>query len=176
MSNTSSWFTIDRDLVSTPRVRLALFALLVSALLLVFAVMRAVRIEPTEPEASVLAARSGAQMPVTRVVQIDPEQVVQQNIFAFDRTAPAGRYPMPGEFIDEPAPVASSGPPPARPQVLGTAVGLDGSAFATAQLPNMSPRIVRVGDKLGIYTVVAITRGTVTFRAADALTFEINAP
>jgi hypothetical protein len=166
---------LDRDLLSAPRVRLALFALGVSALLLVFAIVRAVRIEPTELEASVLTAKSGKQVQAARVVQIDPEQVVQQDIFAYDRTAPAGRYPMPGDLVDEPAPVAS-GPPPARPQVLGTAVGIDGSAFATAQLPNMSPRIVRVGDKLGIYTVVAITRGTVTFRAADALTFEINAP
>jgi hypothetical protein len=121
------------------------------------------------------APRGVAQAPATRVVQIDPEQVVEQDIFAYDRTAPAARYPMPGEIDDTPAPVAS-GPPPARPEVLGTAVGLDGAAFATAQLPNTGPRIVRVGDKLGIYTVVAITRGTVTFRAADALTFQVNAP
>ena len=175
MSDYVNWFTLDRDLASTPRVRIAMFALIVSALLLLFATVRAVRIDPPQTGTSSDTRRTSSHIPVARVVQIDPEQVVQQDVFAHDRMAPAARYPMPSELDDASAPVAS-GPPAPRPLVLGTAVGIDGAAFATAQLPNTSPRIIRVGDKLGAFTVVAITRGTVTFRAADALTFQINAP
>ena len=175
MSAYVNWFTLDRDLASTPRVRIAMFALIVSALLLLFATVRAVRIEPPQTGTSAGAPRTSNPITVGRVVQVDAEQVVQQDIFAHDRMAPAARYPMPGELDDAPA-TDASGSPPARPLVLGTAVGIDGAAFATAQLPNTSPRIIRVGDKLGAFTVVAITRGTVTFRAADALTFQINAP
>jgi len=165
----------DRDLASSPRVRLAAVALVAGVLLLTAASVRAIQLDLPDtitPASSVVDDETAL---FARAVQIDPEEVVQSNIFAIDRMAPPERYPMPGEFRDEGAPVVAAAPP-ARPSVLGTAVGIDGAAFATAQLPGTPPRIVRVGDRLGVFTVVAITRGTVTFRAADAAPFEVNAP
>jgi hypothetical protein len=169
-----SSLTIDRELASSPRVRIALVALATSVFLVLAASVRALRVDPP-PTAPVASAASGRAKPLpVRGIQIDAEQVVERDIFSVDRSAPAERYPMPGEER-EVAPVVVT-PPAARPVVLGTAVGVDGSAFATVQLPNAPIRIVRVGDKLGVFTVVAITRGTVTFRVADEPPFQINAP
>lgn len=165
---------LDRDLTSSPRVRMAALLLVVSVVLLLAAAVRALRIDPLPVSASSTAVRGSTAASLQRGVQIDPEAVVQQDIFAVDRVAPAERYPMPGEERNRPA-AAIVTTPATRPIILGTAVGLDG-AFATAQLPNGQPRIVRIGDKLGEFTVIAITRGTVTFRAADEAPFQVNAP
>jgi hypothetical protein len=169
-----NWLTLDRELAASPRVRIALLALAASVFLFFAASVRALRIEPT-PDATAPTLASGkTKTAPARGVQIDPEQVVEKDIFAIDRSAPVERYPMPGEEREK-APVVVT-PPAARPAVLGTAVGVDGHAFATVQLPNTQPRIVRVGDKLGVFTIVAITRGTVTFRAGTEPPFQINAP
>lgn len=164
---------VDTDLMTSTRVRAAAIGVGVAVVLLLMATVRAVVLEPVpEAKPSVTASRGGQTLR-GRVVQIDPERVVQTNVFAVNRTAPAARYPMPGEFREQnpSAPLT----PPAKPRVLGTAVGSDGNAFATAQQAGLPPQIVRVGDRIGIYTVIAITRGTVTFRAADAAPFQITA-
>lgn len=165
--------TVDKDLMASTRVRAAAVAVVIAVLLLLTAAARAIILEPVpDAKRSVTASKNGPTLR-GRVVQIDPGQVVQSDVFAIDRTAPAQRYPMPGESRDKGTNVATT--PPAKPRVLGTALGIDGAAFATAQQPGLPPQIVRVGDRIGIYTVVAITRGTVTFRAADAAPFQINA-
>ena len=166
--------SMDRELAASPRVRIAMVALATSLFLVLAASVRALRVDPPPTVPVTTTAGDRARPLPVRGVQVDAEQVVERDIFSVDRTAPAERYPMPGEER-EVAPVVVT-PPAARPVVLGPAVGIDGSAFATVQLPNAPIRIVRVGDKLGVFTVVAITRGTVTFRVADEPPFQINAP
>lgn len=173
MSNSSRPASFDSTLFTSPRVRLATLALGAASLLVVVATIRAATIDTPTAVARPAPSLASAQSLRGRVVQIDPAQVVATDIFAVDRSAPSARYPMPGEFRENRN--AEPTEPLVRPRVLGTAVGNNGEAFATAQNGG-PPRIIRVGDKLGIYTVVAITRGTVTFRAADAAPFQINAP
>lgn len=166
--------SFDRTLLASPRVRGAAIAVAVAMLVVVVAMVRAAIIDAPVDTTHLIAPATSAQSLRGRVVQIDPAQVVATDIFAIDRSAPSARYPMPGEFRED----RNVGPatPPVIPRVLGTAVGNNGEAFATAQQGGLPPQIIRVGDKLGMYTVVAITRGTVTFRAADAAPFQINAP
>ena len=168
-----SWLSFDRTLLASPRVRVAAIAVAAAILLMLVATVRAAKIEATVVSTRVAPAPPTTQSLRGRLVQIDPAQVVATNIFAMDRTAPAARYPMPGEFRE----VRSTEPakPPVLPRVLGTALSVNGEAFATAQDGGSPPQIIRVGDKLGMYTVIAITRGTVTFRAAGAASFQINA-
>ena len=88
----------------------------------------------------------------------DVQAAVENDLFAPDRTAPSTPYRMPGERDRNDAPAAE----PVKPQVLGTAVATDGRSFATMQLGDASPVLVRVGDKIGAWTVKAIARGKVT--------------
>jgi hypothetical protein len=69
--------------------------------------------------------------------------------------------------------VATPEPAP-RPIVLGTALAADGEHFATCQVAGGLPTIVRAGSRIGGYTVVAIARGAVTFRAPDGERFTIH--
>lgn len=169
-----TWLPVDREATGSPRVQAALVALVIAMLLVLAATARAVRIAPPASTSTAAAEREGNAPVLARAVQVDAEQVVQNDIFAADRRAPPERYPMPGEYRDT-GPAVARTALSARPAVLGTAVGIDGEAFATVQVPRTAPRIVRVGDMVGSYTVVAITRGTVTFRAADAAPFQVHA-
>lgn len=64
----------------------------------------------------------------------------------------------------------------AVPQVLGTAVAEDGSSFAMCRLGGGPATVVRVGERLGVYTVLAITRGRVTFRDAAGVRLDVATP
>src|SRR5262249_22320908 len=100
---------------------------------------------------------------------IDIAAANARDLFSDGRQPPPKRYKMPGE--SDAAPAA----PPARPTVLGTVMAGDGGHFATAQVPGGNPVIIRAGEKIGGYTVVAIERGKVTFRGTDGERFTIDA-
>lgn len=168
---------IDRELRSDPRVRIALGASVLAALLLVVSVVRAVQVPATLPapaDSASAAARSSGALD-RPVVQVDPAAVAEHNIFSPTRTPPAARYLMPNEeFVTEEE--AEPAPPEVLPVVLGTAVSVTGGAFATVQLPGTDrSRIVHVGDRIGDFTVTAIVRGRVTFRRPDRTTVDVAA-
>jgi len=165
--------SFDSELLSSPRVRIALMLLAVALTLFAAAFVRAVRLESLPPASPAAESHAVTEGLPPRATQVDAEHVVQADLFSASRSAPGERYPMPGEERGEAS--TPAGPPAPKPNVLGTGITLDGTVFATVQLPNNPSRIVRIGDRLGIYTVVAITRGTVTFRAAGAAPFQVNA-
>lgn len=108
---------------------------------------------------------TGRMTPLQHVVAgpaADIDAVVDEDLFAPDRAAPAEPFHMPGEAS---ATVADT--PPAKPTVLGTAIGPAGASFATTQFGDTRSHIVHVGDHVGPYTVSAITRGHVVFTTAD---------
>ncbi len=155
-------------------VALALATCAVTALALLWSVQSAVRLTPTAPVAppefvvtDSLATREAA--PVLNVPAI-----VGLNLFSPDRRAPLSRYRLDGEndpvvFSAEPA------TPPSLPVVVGTAVGPDQSSFAMCSLDDSPVVIVRVGDKLGDYTVRAIARGVVEFSTPSGERISIDA-
>jgi hypothetical protein len=59
--------------------------------------------------------------------------------------------------------------------VLGTAVASDGKHFATLQLGTDSPKLVRVGDRIGDWTVRAISRGKVVVESSQGTRAELGA-
>ena len=91
----------------------------------------------------------------------DIQAAVENDVFASDRTAPSAPYRMPGDRDQTDAPAVE----PVKPLVLGTAVATDGRSFATMQLGDAGPVLVRVGERIGEWTVKAIGRGTVTLVA-----------
>ena len=158
-------------LPQAPFIRTAIVAAAIAAVLFLTALVRAVRVTPVE------AAQTTASTELVRITstppapEIDLEAVGANGIFQPDRTALPYRYRMPGE----PAPSDAGAPEPIRPVVLGTVLATDGSHFATVQMPGGRPAVVRVGDKVGEYTITAIERNKVVFKNAAGKLIEITA-
>ncbi len=149
----------DWDWASTNSGRSAIGAAALSAALMIWTLVHAVRIEPVPefPSAQFAAGLSLAVPASTAATDI--EAAVQADLFATDRSAPAHRYRVPGEESDEAPPKEA----PVLPVVLGTAVSDESHSFATVQLAEGRAVIVHVGDKIGEYSVKSIGRGSVVF-------------
>lgn len=154
---------IDRELTAWPRFRWALAALALGSVLATWTFVRAVRLDAV-PEAPPPAFASAGEL-ATRAAAApaNVRAAVENDLFAPDRSAPAERYRVPGE--DDPSPEVAPEAP--EPMVLGTAVSGAGRSFATCQLGDDRPIIVRVGDTIGEYTVKTIERGRVVFTTAN---------
>jgi hypothetical protein len=138
--------------------RAALGAVVVAFVLAVASLTQALRLDalasnapPTLPNSAALVAP-----PVAKPLNIDA--VIESDVFAPDRIAPANIYLLPSEMPDN-TPVI----PPPRVLVLGIALADGGRSFATCQVGTDRPTIVRVGDRLGPYTVKSIESKKVTF-------------
>ena len=149
--------------------QVALGALALGVGATMWALVTAFRVQdiPDSPPAvvgSIENIRGGASRPKS-----DIETAVDNDVFSIDRAAPNAPYRMPGE----PDPNAKAAPQPDKPVVLGTAVATDGRHFATLQMRDGRPTLVRVGDKIGEWTVRAIERGKVVLVSTGGARAEI---
>ena len=157
-------------LPSAPFIRTAIAVAAIAFVAFATALVRAIRITPVE------AAENPATTELARITttppapEIDLDAVGANGIFQPDRTAMPYRYRMPGE----PAPNDAGAPAPILPVVLGTVLSTDGAHFATCQMPGGKPVVLRVGDKLGEYTLVAVDRDKVAFKNATGKLIEIT--
>ena len=151
------------------RVRLAGLTVGAALVVLVMAAAGAIRVDPVNAAAPPASVPDSALRFAATAPGADVAGAVARDLFTDDRRPPARRYLMPGEN-DTP----TGGPAP-LPAVLGTAIGSDGEHFATALIAGGLPTIVRVGSKIGAYTVVAIERGKVTLRGPDGSRSTIDA-
>ncbi|HLA90898.1 MAG TPA: hypothetical protein VJL28_10765 [Gemmatimonadaceae bacterium] len=161
---------MDRELMGWPRFRWASAGLAVAAALATWTLLRAVRVADVPDAAPPAFVAEGALALRSDVAPVNVRAAVERDLFAPDRSAPAQRYRLPGE--DEPSDLAGE---PATPVVLGTAIAGPGRSFATCQLGDDRPIIVRVGDKIGEYTVRTIERGRVVFTTANGSRLEVLA-
>jgi type IV pilus biogenesis protein PilP len=161
-------------LPQAPYIRTTLALLAISFVLVVVAFSRAIRITPVEASENPATAALVRSTSVPAVPEIDLDAVGENDIFQPQRTAMQYRYRMPGESAPDDSPVAEA----ARPVVLGTVMSTDGAHFATCQLPGGRPTVVRVGDRLGDYTVTTIERARVVFRntAGQLIEVSVNRP
>lgn len=155
-----------------PFIRALLAALVIAFALVVSSLVRAWKITPVEAASTTAAATTKGGLLVAPIPEIDIDAIGANNIFQPTRTSPGKRYPMPGD----PVPVdATPAPEAPRPTVLGTVIAIGGESFATAQMPGGRPATVRVGSKVGDYTVVTIERNKVVFRTTTGALIEIGA-
>ena len=139
--------------------RVAIGALLASVLVAGYTLVRAVQLsEPPTASMPVLPNPRDltAPAPLTRV---DISAAIRRDVFDPTRTAPTNRYLLGSEMEAIETPAA----PLPRVVVLGIAMADGGRSFATCQVGADRPAIVRVGDKLGPYTVKAIESKRVIF-------------
>lgn len=163
---------IEREMLSRPLVRSAIAAFTISALLAGWTLVRAIRLDALpETVASPFDASGAIAVPPPRA-SIDMTAAVENDLFDPDRSAPEKPYRLPGEENLSGSVESVEAPPPV---VLGTAMMGPGHSFATCQLPDGLPVIVRVGDRLGDFTVRSIERGRVGFTTATGKKLDIPA-
>ncbi len=159
-----------RDWTASGGMRAALGVCAVALLLCGWSLRNALHFTPVVAAPATISVTAGAldAPPATSAVNVGV--AIDADLFAPDRKAPAARYRMPGES----APKTVEEPP--QPVVLGTAVAADGTSFATCQFQSARLLMVRVGDKVGDYTVKSIERGRVVFATPAGKSFEVLGP
>lgn len=160
---------VTSEMLRNRWMRAAMTLLGVSVIVLIAAIVSAIRVGTVEAAAPATTVADSA-LRFTAIGQpVDIGAAVARDLFMDDRQAPPKRYRLPGEaatVVRQPSP---------KPQVLGTAISPDGSSFAMCQTGPTDVIKVRVGGKIGDYTVVSIERGRVTFRGLDGERFTVDA-
>ena len=138
--------------------RAAAAAAAISAVFAGWAVLRALEIEAL-PASADATALGDIQVPARRMPpRVNVAAAVNADPFSPERQRPAEAYRLPGELV-----VAAPTARPEQLKVLGTVVSTGGSGFAMCQLGSEPPTIVRVGQKIGVYTLKRVARGSATF-------------
>ncbi len=99
------------------------------------------------------AAGAGAQE-IAVVLRGDP--------FAPDRHAPSTRFRLPGEAAPTSGTVTV-----AALRLIGVALIADGRSFALVEAGSDAPRLVRIGEKIGGYTLRRVERDRAVFAGPD---------
>jgi hypothetical protein len=163
---------ITRDVLKNRRVQSAIGALVVAASFAIRSLVMALRIEPV-PEAAPPQFNTAAALPAaSNAKALNVSAVVSENLFSPDRSPPLTRYRLPG---NEDAYVEAEPIDVSQLLVLGTVVGAGNRTFAMCSLNGAPTVIVRVGERVGDFTVRSIKRGVVEFSTASGERFEINA-
>lgn len=148
-----------RELLHSRALQSATAVLLLSLLLAGWAFGRAVSVTPVAEAASPVFATSAATAKLAPRTPFSVAGVVADNVFAPERTPPARRYRISGYVEEAPREQLP------QPLVLGTSVAGQETSFAICRVAAGPATIVRIGDKIGGYTVVTIERGLVVFTA-----------
>jgi hypothetical protein len=161
-----------RALLSVPAMRVAISALVVGIVLVLWTLAQALRTEPLPNAAPTTVASLKTITNHSARPPADIESAVDKDLFAADRSAPDAPYRMPGESDGKDKPAVE----PMKPVVLGTAVATDGRSFATLQLGDASPTLVHVGDKIGEWVVKAIERGKIVLVSTSGTRADLTVP
>jgi hypothetical protein len=159
----------DREWLSTNAGRGAIVTLALSLMVALWTLERAIRIEPVPEASAPLFSVGGAFATPPAAPRINVAAAVDADPFAPDRNAPETRYRAPSEETEETAAKLA----PVEPVVLGTAASDAAHGFATVQIADGPATIVRVGDKIGEYTVKSIERGHVVFATPSGKKLDI---
>lgn len=157
----------------TSDLSLALTGVAASAGLVCWSASRAIHLEPL-PSASLVSAErplpafthpADARSDLLRAaVDLDP--------FNQERRRPAIAFRLPGEGVADSAVVH---PPGATLTLIGTAV-IPGGGFAMCQWAGESPKLVRLGERVGTYTLKTLEQGKATFLTSSGTTLEVRVP
>jgi hypothetical protein len=156
------------------RVRIAFAALGAAATLLGWTLWRALRVDDVRPvlAASVEDAGTVRDLPARDGYSADRVFAsVAKDPFHPDRRRPAVRFRLPSD-----ARIATAAPVPGAPalRVVGTAAGPGGGGFAMCAWAGGPPRIVRIGERVGDWTLSKVTPGAAEFRAPTGTTVVVR--
>jgi hypothetical protein len=166
-----------------PLDRLLAAAVAASALLFAWTLVEAVRLDATDREPHENAAptaRTAGGAPAAGPAAADSgvagrrdlAAAIVRNPFSAARSAPRVPYRLASSEAPETS-IPFDASTAELPVLLGTAVGGPGASFAMCSYQGAPASVVRVGDAIGPYTVVAIARGRVTVRDAAGARLEL---
>jgi hypothetical protein len=161
--NNSQW-------ASTNGGRGAVALLALSAFLALWTLAHAIRIEPVPELPAPQFVGAGALATPPAVTDVSVDATVETDPFAADRSAPEHSYRAPGEEDGDASPKG----PVVEPVVLGTAVSDVEHSFATVQLADSHASIMRVGGRIGGFTIKSIEQGHVVFTTPSGKTLDIQ--
>lgn len=146
------------------RTWVALAAAAVAGVLVLVAAARALTVAALPAAEGGAATTSAVAMTHTAVAGSLQEipVVLRADPFSPDRRAPATRFRFPGE----PAPNERSVTVAAL-KLIGVALIADGRSFALVQAGSDAPRLVRVGEQVGGYTLRRVDRDRAVFAGPD---------
>lgn len=154
--------------------RVAAIASVASACVAGWSVMRAVRADDPIPVAQAGVLDPGRRTSRPKPPRVNITAAVSADPFNPARQAPASPYRLPGEA--DPIAPTPTGPRAPQLRVLGTVVFTSGGGFATCQVGNERPMIVRVGEKIGNYTLKRVARGSAVFTGPTGDSVTVAAP
>lgn len=161
---------IDRQWTATRAGRGAVALLALAAFAMLWTLVHLVRLDPVPDLPAPQFAGAGALTPMAPAADVDVDETVETDPFAPDRSAPEHSYRAPGEETDDATPKG----PVVEPVVLGTAVSDVAHSFATVQLGDSHASIMRVGGRIGEYTIKSIEQGHVVFATPSGKTLDIQ--
>lgn len=160
-----------RDLLEYSGMRVALAALTVASVVAVWALARAIRVDPVPDMAPPTLASAGTIGGTAARKTSDIQDAVDNDPFSPDR-GPGARYRMPGEPDPRDAtPVVE----PEKPTLVGTAVSNDGRSFAVLQMGDGRSVSRYVGDTIGSYRVKIIERSRVVLSLPSGKRVDVTA-
>jgi hypothetical protein len=161
-----------REWMRMPSMRVVLGGLAVALATNVWVLVRALRVPPVSDVPTTTVASLEGIGRGSRRAPTDIQATVEDDLFSPDRSAPSTPYRMPGETAVSDKPAVE----PMRPTVLGTAVATDGRSFATVQLGDSRPMLVRVGGKVGEWVVKSIERGKIVLVSSSGTRADVTVP
>ncbi len=155
-------------------VRLAVAALSTALALLGWSLWRALRIDDVRPAVAASDVTAGTALGVSLGEGYSTDRVlasVAKDPFHPDRRRPAVRFRLPSD-----ARIATRVAAPHTPgvRVVGTAASPGGGGFAMCAWAGGTPRIVRIGERVGDWTLSKVTPGAAEFRAPTGTTVVVR--
>lgn len=148
-------------------------AFVLAASLAGWSAARAVRLDVLPPiESAARAAEVVAFGPRAATPEPIARVAVDKDPFRAERRPPTERFRLPGEDAAPP----ERGTDARAMTLIGTAVLPEGRGFAMCQLPGEQPRLVRIGESIGTFTLTAVAPGRATFRATGGGSLEVRVP
>jgi hypothetical protein len=169
---------VTRWLRHSVRVRLAFAAFSSSAALLGWMLWHAVQPDQVAPPAPVArSVQVGQDAPAARGYSLERLlAAVAKDLFHPERRRPGARFRLPADLAAAAAHRQEAEAPERSLRVIGTAVAPDGGGFAMCAWAGGSPRIVRVGERVGAWVLRRVSPGAAEFTTSAGQTIVVRIP
>jgi hypothetical protein len=167
-----------RWLWQSPRVRIGLAAACLGGALLVGVLREALRVDDVDGEGGSTSLPGMAAAPETspgyalnRVLA-----AVDKDPFHPERRRPGMRFQLPVDLAAASMLREASQATEASLRLVGTAVGAEGGGFAMCAWQGGNPRIVRIGERVGDWTLQRVWPGAAEFVTPAGGTITVRVP
>jgi hypothetical protein len=159
------------SMFSVRAVQLGALAFVATTTLAAMSFSRAVHIDPAKVQASKDSLFDAISATTERALSADIRAAVAVDPFSETRSAPAVRYLLPGES-DAPSVKA----PKQLPKLVWTVISDSANSRAAFQLTNETPKMIRIGEKFGEYTLATLDDKRAILVSAAGERIEVRTP